>query len=129
VINIALYGIWTIGKILFYYLRKENKFNSSIIQKSLALGVLSLIFMYITNVYIFGALPYISGRFRLLLFIMPFLTDLTTEFAITKLKSPFADKKQFETQFLSRVITFPMIALAYELILIVGMYCLLLLAK
>jgi|GEM_PF-4881665 len=130
-ITFIFYCFWTIGKIFIIYSRWEKITKNTVI-KSIALGLISLFFMYITRTYLFGIYPFIlrdlkphSLFFQLytfILFLMPCITDLTTDIVITKLKSPTGFTKDFESQFLLHVYTFPMIALAYEILLIGGMF-------
>lgn len=127
-----MYFFWTAGKICLYYFRTEKKINRETLVKSLALAGLSLGYMYLAYTYIFGALPLIAGKtdgplinryLSWVIFLMPMITDLVTELAVTHLKLPFGEKNNFEGKFLARMITFPMIALAFEMgfIILIGL--------
>ena len=134
--NILIYAIWVIVRVTYNFIDQEKKFNFSILKQSIVLSFYLIMLMYVTNIYIFGAFPYVVDQikiysvdiyniFRKIILFAPIITDFTTEVAVNKLKFSFSNYNSYENKYLMRVIAFPMIAFGYEILLIVVTFVLL----
>ncbi len=126
--NIPIFIFWTIVKILFLAIKSPLKINLKTIAFYFSLGFYSFAFLYISSVYIFGSISFIFRSLQLrslfslnedlLVLILPIVSDLTTEFVLARLKVGIVSRTNYFAPYLNRLLTFPFIALFYELLII-----------